>query len=102
MGIAPPPGCGDARPGPLDQPLDGDLVIVRILGSGVHSLAVRPSLPQILCDTRSEAVRQARRFAVRHAIDAWTCDEGGGYARVSHHRRATTRPVRLREETEEP
>jgi hypothetical protein len=81
--------CGDARAKSADRPADGDLVILRTAGSETHTLSTCPSLPQIRCDTQAEAVRHARRFAVRQGVDAWLADEEGRYSRVSHHRRPT-------------
>jgi hypothetical protein len=100
MGVALSPSCGETRTALGERPVDGDLVIVHARGSDTHSLAIRPALPQILCATRSEAIRHARRFAIRHGIDAWLAEDDGAFSRVSHHRRPL-RPVRPRNEDDD-
>jgi hypothetical protein len=89
MGVALSPSCGETRTALRERPEDGDLVIVQARGSDTHSLAIWPALPQILCESRREAIRHARRFAIRHGIDAWLAEDGGAFSRVSHHLLAT-------------
>lgn len=100
MGVALSPSYDEPRAASVERPVDGDLVIVPARGSEAHSLAIRPSLPQILCASRSEAIRHARRFAVRHGVDAWLTEDDGRVSRVSHHRRPL-RPVPLRDDDDD-
>jgi hypothetical protein len=86
MSTLPSPSSGGCPP---PGPVDGDVLIAAAGSAESHTLAVLPSSPQLLCETAADAVRQARRFATRYALDAWLADEDGHYSRVSHHRRAT-------------
>jgi hypothetical protein len=78
-------------------PQDGDVLVTREAKSRVHyTVHQLPGMIQFSSAVRDEAVRLARTFAQKYAVDVWYRD-GGTYrlleayrprasTRVSHHR----------------
>ena len=59
------------------QPRDGDVIVSRESSRG-GKFTVRqvPGNVQFHASARDEAIRLARRFAIRAAVDLWYADEG--------------------------
>jgi hypothetical protein len=64
---------------PLDRtsPVDGDVVVTREVQSRAHyTVRQLPGIVQFSAAVRDEAVRLARAFGRKHAIDVWYSDAG--------------------------
>ena len=77
---------------PLDtsSPRNGDVVVTRETQSRVHyTLRQLPGIVQFSADVRNEALRLARQFGQKHAVDVWY-SEAGTYRLLEAHRSRTT------------
>ena len=59
------------------QPRDGDVIVSRESGAGgKYTLRQVPGDVQLHASVRDEAIRLARAFAVKAAVDLWSTDDG--------------------------
>ena len=58
-------------------PRDGDVIVSRESGAGgKYTVRQVPGNVQFYASARDEAIRLARGFAIRAAVDLWYADEG--------------------------
>lgn len=59
------------------KPRDGDVIVSRVSGAGgKHSVRQVPGDVQLHVSVRDEAIRLARGFAIKAAVDLWYIDDG--------------------------
>jgi hypothetical protein len=72
------------------QPHDGDVIVSRESGpGGKYSVRQVPGDVQFHASVRDEAIRLARGFAVRAALDLWYGDDGA-YRLLESYRKGST------------
>jgi hypothetical protein len=73
------------------SPQDGDVVVTREAHSRAHyTVRQLPGIVQFSATVRDEAVRLARRFSQRYAVDVWY-SEAGTYRLLEAYRPRTAR-----------
>ena len=73
------------------SPQDGDVVVTREVESRVHyTVRQLPGIVQFSAGVRDAAVRLARSFAQRYAVDLWY-SEAGTYRLLEAYRPRTSR-----------
>ena len=78
-------------------PQDGDVVVTREAHSRVHyTLRQVPGIVQFSADVRDEAVRLARMFGQKHAVDVWY-GEAGTYRLLEAYRARSSTATRPRQ-----
>ena len=71
------PVSDSLTPAGRPSPQDGDVVVTRESHSRVHyTVRQLPGIVQFSAAVRDEAVRLARSFGQKHAIDVWYSDNG--------------------------
>jgi hypothetical protein len=59
------------------RPRDGDVVVSRVSGvGGKYTVRQVPGDVQLHASVRDEAIRLARGFAIKAAVDLWYIDDG--------------------------
>ena len=59
------------------RPRDGDVIVSRESGAGgKYTVRQVPGDVQLHSSVRDEAIRLARRFAIKAAVDLWYIDDG--------------------------
>ena len=72
-------------------PQDGDVVVTRAVQSRVHyTVHQLPGMIQFSSAVRDEAVRLARTFAQKYAVDVWYSDGSGTYRLLEAYRPRTS------------
>jgi hypothetical protein len=70
----------------MDRPRDGDVVVTREAQSRVHyTVRQLPGIVQFSAAVRDEALRLARGFGQKHAVDVWY-NEAGTYRLLEVYR----------------
>jgi hypothetical protein len=78
------------------SPRDGDVVVTREAQSRVHyTVRQLPGIVQFSAGVRDEAVRLARSFGQRYAVNVWY-SETGTYRLLEVYRPRTSTPVAVR------
>jgi hypothetical protein len=73
------------------QPRDGDVIVSRESGpGGKYSVRQVPGDVQFHASARDEAIRLARGFAVKAAVDLWYADDGAHRLLEAYRKESTS------------
>lgn len=75
----------------VGHPRDGDVIVSRESGAGgKYAIRQAPGDVQLHASVRDEAIRLARGFAVKAAVDLWYTDDGPHRLLESHRKGSTS------------